>query len=619
MSKSVNFFRSILFAFSGIAFIFLNISNDNHIAFALALSVVFLVFSFLLNTEIKTPNYKNKTVLIFSVLTALSASGSFCHTMISSRTVAFILTPLVKTLNISSTTPIITVASLVASILSIPFCNCVINLILKTTVADKSTFQKCSTKNFYIALLIITFCVLLFSSNLSPLNSATVISDESIFAAIGKGWSKGLLPYSEMFDHKGPIIFFIYFMSELITKSTLLVFVLHVFSVWTSLIIGYRTVLKFINHKAAIACCFTMAFYLFILHIEYALTEVFCLPILMASGYFMFSYLFTEQKEHPPVAALCYGLLIAFSLGTRLTNCVVICVGVLVIFVDLIIKKQYTNLIKNICLGVVGIIFPILPFVIYFYVNGALYDAVYGTVIHNIFYALEHRNLSWHSILFKLYLLLPLICINTIVFMRKANTKIKIFVLLSSVLAAYCVAGGAMYQHYFIILIPYFPMLFSLIKSTALNPDTLFTKKSLTQIKCFAIIVVIICSLTIGIKLTTQKDSTFLEKSKTLVSKIPEDERDSVIAYNVNASWYLKTDILPCYKYFILQEFQSSKSKSMLKENIEFYNSAKAEWIIVNGNIYYDEIEEAIEANYTKVEDVPISKRSSLKLYNKNK
>ena len=49
---------------------------------------------------------------------------------------------------------------------------------------------------------------LFFSKTTSPLYT-DVGYDSAMFQTIGKYWAQGYLPYVDLFDHKGPLIFFI--------------------------------------------------------------------------------------------------------------------------------------------------------------------------------------------------------------------------------------------------------------------------------------------------------------------------------------------------------------------------------------------------------------------------
>ena len=67
-----------------------------------------------------------------------------------------------------------------------------------------------SKKNFlfiFILFIISALFVLIMSYSTSPLYPYYFGGDSAQFQTIGKGWSKGMIPYKDMFDHKGPIIF----------------------------------------------------------------------------------------------------------------------------------------------------------------------------------------------------------------------------------------------------------------------------------------------------------------------------------------------------------------------------------------------------------------------------
>jgi len=52
--------------------------------------------------------------------------------------------------------------------------------------------------------------------NLSPFNSATPGKDSSVFLYIGKAMHNGAVPYKDLFDHKGVLLYFIEYFGYLI-------------------------------------------------------------------------------------------------------------------------------------------------------------------------------------------------------------------------------------------------------------------------------------------------------------------------------------------------------------------------------------------------------------------
>ena len=51
--------------------------------------------------------------------------------------------------------------------------------------------------------------------------------------------------------------------------------------------------------------------------------------------------------------------------------------------------------------------------------------------------------------------------------------------------------------------------------------------------------------------------------ARSMAAVIPADQRDSVLAWEVDAQWYLATDIRPAQNYFIHQEWQSAADPAM--------------------------------------------------------
>ena len=82
--------------------------------------------------------------------------------------------------------------------------------------------------------------------------------------------------------------------------------------------------------------------------------------------------------------------------------------------------------------------------------------------------------------------------------------------------------------------------------------------------------------------LTIEKDA------KEITKLIPEKSRNSVLAYNVKSEYYIVTDIVPCYKYFMLQDWMCSVNDEMQEEFKEYIESGQAKYIVENGenNIY---------------------------------
>ena len=74
-----------------------------------------------------------------------------------------------------------------------------------------SLSQRTIRKPVQIGLFFITalLMVLRFSYSTSFLYPECYAYDSAIFQIVGKYWAEGVIPYQQLFDHKGPLIFFI--------------------------------------------------------------------------------------------------------------------------------------------------------------------------------------------------------------------------------------------------------------------------------------------------------------------------------------------------------------------------------------------------------------------------
>ena len=77
-------------------------------------------------------------------------------------------------------------------------------------------------KEIFLFLMVAIIFVSIFSSSTSPLYSTWSDSPDSpIFQIIGKYWVKGIIPYRDLWDLKGPFIFFVNAVGYWVTGSRL--------------------------------------------------------------------------------------------------------------------------------------------------------------------------------------------------------------------------------------------------------------------------------------------------------------------------------------------------------------------------------------------------------------
>ena len=93
----------------------------------------------------------------------------------------------------------------------------------------------------FLLMLILSFSYLyVFSTSLSPFYKYPFLYDSGIFQIIGKGWTEGIIPYRDLWDNKGPLLYLINALGFLLTGDKYGVFILQVINLSVALYIIFR-------------------------------------------------------------------------------------------------------------------------------------------------------------------------------------------------------------------------------------------------------------------------------------------------------------------------------------------------------------------------------------------
>ena len=202
-------------------------------------------------------------------------------------------------------------------------------------------------------LIAATGFVLVFSESTSPLFSdyyayggVNDSGDSLQFQTIGKNWLEGLIPYKDLFDHKGPLVFLINALGFLIGFGSRYGIVLFQ-------IIALFIVLKFVFKFAALAS--KRRIWGVVSSLIFLIAYAFCysngnsvqeynLPFIMAACYFAVKFLTGPAKaKHPPKYALLYGVCAGAYLMIQASNAVLVAALVLMVGVVLLYRRHFVN------------------------------------------------------------------------------------------------------------------------------------------------------------------------------------------------------------------------------------------------------------------------------------
>lgn len=469
-----------------------------------------------------------------------------------------------------------------------------------------------------ILWLAATLFLLTNSFPTSPAFGSAYSGDAAMFLTIGKYWAEGTLPYIGLWDSKGPIIFGINALGYLMTGSKTGVFLIQVLCLAIAMLFVYKL---FRKTASALVSLIGSGITLWIMLTDYAGdgTEEFVLPLLCASFYLMHCWSLKatngKEKRHAPRAAFLYGLTFSFCFLTRLTNAVGVCAGVLVITVFLIANKEFLNLAHNAAAFLLGVATLLLPFVIYFQSKGILYDAFYGTFLYNLDYAgksnmgLSTMSFGYMWRMFAGYSGAIFLAAVGAVEMLSAKEKRAsgVLWLAIGIVTAIWLFHSYGFLHYGLIAVPCFPIAFMEIW----NLDTNKRKAAIgLRLAAFGFVLLGVLGSVKTFREQRWEYSVILsgvqdtnqQTDERMLNQIPEEEKDSFVAYNTGSDLYLRADIKPCYRFFAMQDWAASQSESLTEMLVDTFEHGTARWILVRGDPEATLISDALKTRYEPVQ-----------------
>jgi len=428
---------------------------------------------------------------------------------------------------------------------------------------------------FTVLLGIFAFlCVLAVTlqSPLRPFSKAVIpqIEDSSVFLYIGNEMLSGAVPYRDMFDHKGPLLYFIQYVGLLIGGGNSVgVWVVELIFLLTAVFVTDRSIRLFTKNilvRGLSICLF--ALFLSGCFEGGNFTEEYALPFISFGLYALLSYIKTNtggaDGKISRAGAILNGLSFAAVLLLRVNMAAVWVVGCVFIFFHNLYKKRVKAAFEFAGLFVIGCLLIIAPTVVYFIANNALSDFINDYLVFNFAYTDSYGGVM--SVLKVCNFLIGIFFINRIalflliaviasVQQRRLTAAVLLAVVIVSLLSAS--VSGREYAHYGMVLAPVFAIVFAyeMFAFASKYGQNLLIKNNSRHFALTALLVLMLCSpniISMGrLVLTAGKDNS-TEQFTNLIEAIKEnsDEDDRVFVFGSRASVYLESGRSYAGKYF---------------------------------------------------------------------
>jgi len=283
-------------------------------------------------------------------------------------------------------------------------------------------------KSLRITFVFLTSVLItMFATKSSPLFPFNDWVDANAYFTVGKSILKGYVPYRDLYDHKGPILFFIHALASFVSYDSFFgVYIFELISCFFFLSIAYNTIKLYTDEQCiCMIPLIAVSVYSLPSFVHGDSVEELCLPIFMYAVYV--GIISIRQNRIPNFKeGLLIGITSACVLWMKYTLLGIYLGWVIVPFIISIKNKQIVDFLKlllSILIGVVAVSSLVLLyfalnhsvkylFEVYFYDNIFLYGkadssslfSIYYNVTTGFRYVFDNKNFTRIIIMSLLYL-----------------------------------------------------------------------------------------------------------------------------------------------------------------------------------------------------------------------
>lgn len=467
----------------------------------------------------------------------------------------------------------------------------------------------------YIVIFLLTLITsLVLASN--PFSEVLPGNDSSMFMYFGYAMDKGKIMYTEIFDHKGPIIFILNYFGQLLSTTSFSgIYIFEFLSFLFFFIFTYWLSRLWLDDFTAFIPLVVEAIALSFFLAGGNLTEEYALPFIAYGLYVMAKFYKNEKKIISyEIILVAMSFSIVFLLRANMISLWII--ACLMIFLEFILAKRYKELLKVITLFIIGMSLIFMPVAGYLITNGALEAGIFQSLIFNFMYLDSHADKEaaireLYRLLSSQYIVL-LFCVYLIFIISRwrrytQNQKLfAVFILLYSLMSFYfSIISGRAFKHYLMTMIPVMSVpLIYILKELRKNMaiDKLFVTAALVlgiiyNNELFNLYNTIYAT-NISISTIDKTDGIdrkeemmlFKAKQKKIAAGISNviientDENDEIYIHRKSGLLYLLSDRLASIKYFNLPAVNINENELIGEDFLREITSADTKLIVLGTN-----------------------------------
>ena len=459
----------------------------------------------------------------------------------------------------------------------------------------------CHVVNFALAVGF----VLLFSKTTSPLFHG-LSGDSSMFLLIGRGITEGLVPYKDLLENKGPLLFLIEALPQYIIDGPRGVFVLQCILIFIELCLidrMYKNEYMCLKYsyilKIVFLAMFTLVYRNGNMAEEYNLfINILCLSFMKA----VFDRAVTDKMIY---AFSAWGVFTGAVILIKMNDAAGTIAMCIVIFFYYGWKRHFKvqewigHIGKFAVSYIIGIILILILVCLYYVKNNAMGDMLYGYLKLNFSMVYEggikasmSKRVTMLLQPYGVFGIMPvlIICISCLINWNRKEVRMKrigmFFVGCSTVIATYTHITGFQ-QHLIPIVLTWLIAAFCILYDFA----NISANKIICMLGGLACGGYIFCyfafSLTKSVTGFIHRDFIWRDNptEDRLIAEIPEEYYDSVFIIGGRSAWFYENNMYPAYKWLNLGSFISHMGIKVAEEFEEVLKDHPVKYLIMPNGI----------------------------------
>ena len=433
---------------------------------------------------------------------------------------------------------------------------------------------------------------------MSPIYYSNEWADVNVYFTIGKSILAGKVPYVDLFDHKGPLIFFLYGLGYAISGHSFFGMFLLELVAWLFMMYAlYKQASLYLNQFSAFIATSIMPILLIGLMKTGGSAEEFILTI-QCVGFYLFAVYYNTKRpgKHPLKYMFVHGFLCSIVIFTKINLIVIWMFPLAGILLCILIAKEYKNFFLNILTFILGILVIALPVCLYFYLNDALKNAYDTYIVLNSKYAdimtisetvrlLSFKLLYLYLEPFSLFLL-GFVGVFYYPFKLVKSVIGKWMFFIAGILSYLIIYMSAVYQYYYPIPILMFSM-FGVFGILVFLEKYIKVKKTSLWMALVFVVVFVYMGLSqttleeTRIALLMSKDPGVMMKKTQRVINKEKNPTLLNLGFGLSNSLFTTCEIFPNVRYFVTPNLTYESFPQMRDEQAEYIKERKTQFVVM--------------------------------------